>query len=112
MSRTVDAANVKPPPLEDEEQRGRQEDAGNVGALPSEEETSTSASDRGGGEGGGGGGDATETIAQGIASVLGPVVRNFETRVDDVLKSQSSLQSSIDRLTRGLKQTSIMECML
>ncbi|KAL2631506.1 hypothetical protein R1flu_016192 [Riccia fluitans] len=46
--------------------------------------------------------DPTELLARGIASVVGPVVRTFETRVEEVVKSQHTLESSIDRLTRVL----------
>lgn len=43
-----------------------------------------------------------EIIAQGIASVLGPVMNNFDAGVEGALKSQSVLSSSFDRLTREL----------
>ncbi|KAG6552778.1 hypothetical protein Mapa_005726 [Marchantia paleacea] len=46
--------------------------------------------------------DPTEVIARGIASVLGPVIKTFETRVEEVVKSQHTLENSIDRLTREL----------
>ncbi|KAL3689362.1 hypothetical protein R1sor_015671 [Riccia sorocarpa] len=46
--------------------------------------------------------DPTEILARGIASVVGPVIKNFETRVEEVVKSQHTLESSIDRLTRVL----------
>ncbi|CAM6090428.1 unnamed protein product [Calypogeia fissa] len=84
MSHSVEAVDA--PPMEEEQ--GRQESG--IGSLS--EETSMSS----------GGGEAMETMANGIASVLGPVVRMFETRVDEVLKSQNTLQSSIERLTREL----------
>lgn len=45
---------------------------------------------------------SSEVIAKGIASVLGPVMRNFDAGVEGALKSQSVLASSIDRLTREL----------
>ncbi|MCO5570550.1 hypothetical protein L7F22_024274 [Adiantum nelumboides] len=43
-----------------------------------------------------------DVLAKGIASVLGPVMNNFDGGVEGVLKSQSILASSIDRLTREL----------
>ncbi|KAJ7546808.1 hypothetical protein O6H91_08G055400 [Diphasiastrum complanatum] len=46
--------------------------------------------------------DSTEVIAAGIASILGPVVTEFDARVEGAIKSQNALESSIDRLTREL----------
>lgn len=43
-----------------------------------------------------------DVIAQGLAAVLGPVVREFDARVEGALKSQSLLTGSIDRLTKGM----------
>nr|XP_024396096.1 uncharacterized protein LOC112292150 isoform X2 [Physcomitrium patens] len=43
-----------------------------------------------------------DVIAQGLAAVLGPVVREFDARVEGALKSQSLLTGSIDRLTKEL----------
>lgn len=43
-----------------------------------------------------------DVLAKGIASVLGPVMNSFDGGVEGVLKSQSILASSIDRLTREL----------
>ena len=40
-------------------------------------------------------------MALGLASVLEPVVRDFDARVEGALKSQSVLTTSIDRLTQG-----------
>lgn len=44
---------------------------------------------------------AEELVSRGIASVLGPVVRNFDSSVDRVMSSQKALSRSIDRLTQG-----------
>eukprot|EP01018_Ginkgo_biloba_P029533 Gb_22652 [translate_table: standard] len=46
--------------------------------------------------------EGEEIIAKGIASVLGPVMRDFDARAEGALKSQGVLASSIDRLTREL----------
>ncbi|KAG0560061.1 hypothetical protein KC19_10G151500 [Ceratodon purpureus] len=45
---------------------------------------------------------SADVMAQGLASVLGPVVRDFDARVEGALKSQSLLTGSIDRLTKEL----------
>jgi hypothetical protein len=44
---------------------------------------------------------AEDVVSRGIASVLGPVVRNFDSSVDGVMSSQKALSRSIDRLTQG-----------
>jgi hypothetical protein len=44
---------------------------------------------------------AEDIVSRGIASVLGPVVRNFDSSVDGVMSSQKALSRSIDRLTQG-----------
>jgi hypothetical protein len=44
---------------------------------------------------------AEDIVSRGIASVLGPVVRNFDSSVDRVMSSQKALSRSIDRLTQG-----------
>jgi hypothetical protein len=44
---------------------------------------------------------AEDVVSRGIASVLGPVVRNFDSSVDRVMSSQKALSRSIDRLTQG-----------
>lgn len=46
--------------------------------------------------------EGTQIIARGIASVLDPVMRDFDARAEGALKSQGILRSSIDRLTREL----------
>jgi len=46
--------------------------------------------------------EGTQIIAKGIASVLDPVMRDFDARAEGALKSQGILRSSIDRLTREL----------
>lgn len=46
--------------------------------------------------------EGTQIIAKGIASVVGPVIRDFDSRAEGALKSQGVLKSSIDRLTREL----------
>lgn len=46
--------------------------------------------------------EGTRIIAKGIASVLDPVMRDFDARAEGALKSQGILRSSIDRLTREL----------
>lgn len=46
---------------------------------------------------------SADVMAEGLAAVLGPVVRDFDARVEGALKSQSLLTGSIDRLTRGMK---------
>lgn len=43
-----------------------------------------------------------DVVAKGIASVLGPVMNDFDSGVEGAFKSQSILASSIDRLTREL----------
>lgn len=59
--------------------------------------------------GGGGGGDAAgdrssgDAVARGISSVLVSVIRDFDSRAQDTLKSQDQLSSSIDRLTSGTR---------
>jgi hypothetical protein len=45
---------------------------------------------------------AEDIVSRGIASVLGPVVRNFDSSVDGVMSSQKALSRSIDRLTQEL----------
>jgi len=45
---------------------------------------------------------AEDIVSRGIASVLGPVVRNFDSSVDGVMCSQKALSRSIDRLTQEL----------
>lgn len=45
---------------------------------------------------------SADVMALGLASVLGPVVREFDARVEGALKSQSLLTGSIDRLTKGM----------
>ncbi|KAH9561957.1 hypothetical protein CY35_05G048800 [Sphagnum magellanicum] len=45
---------------------------------------------------------AEDIVSRGIASVLGPVVRNFDSSVDGVVSSQKALSRSIDRLTQEL----------
>lgn len=60
-------------------------------------------------DGGGGGGDAAgdrssgDAVARGISSVLVSVIRDFDSRAQDTLKSQDQLSSSIDRLTSGTR---------
>ncbi|KAJ7547708.1 hypothetical protein O6H91_08G100100 [Diphasiastrum complanatum] len=46
--------------------------------------------------------DSTEMIAAGIASILGPVVTEFDAGVEGAIKSQNALESSIDRVIREL----------
>ncbi|XP_030476223.1 uncharacterized protein LOC115693383 [Syzygium oleosum] len=59
-------------------------------------------------DGGGGGGDAAgdrssgDAVARGISSVLVSVIKDFDSRAQDTLKSQDQLSSSIDRLTSEL----------
>ncbi|CAK9226917.1 unnamed protein product [Sphagnum troendelagicum] len=45
---------------------------------------------------------AEDIVSRGIASVLGPVVRSFDSSVDGVMSSQKALSRSIDRLTQEL----------
>lgn len=45
--------------------------------------------------------ESATVMAEGIAAILGPVVRDFDARVEGALKSQSLLTGSIDRLTKG-----------
>lgn len=49
--------------------------------------------------------ESAAVMAEGIAAILGPVVRDFDARVEGALKSQSLLTGSIDRLTKGATQS-------
>ncbi|KAI3414854.1 Biogenesis of lysosome-related organelles complex 1 subunit 7 [Psidium guajava] len=45
---------------------------------------------------------AGDAVAKGISSVLVSVIKDFDSRAQDTLKSQDQLSSSIDRLTSEL----------
>lgn len=40
-------------------------------------------------------------LANGLSSMLINIIRDFDSKADDTLKSQSELSSSLDRLTTG-----------
>lgn len=42
-----------------------------------------------------------DTVAKGLSSMLSNIIRDFDSKADDTLKSQSQLSSSLDRLTSG-----------
>ncbi|GAB4846797.1 hypothetical protein Ancab_025804 [Ancistrocladus abbreviatus] len=46
--------------------------------------------------------DTSEALAKGISSLLGSVIRDFDSKAEDVSRSQDQLCSAIDRLTREL----------
>ncbi|KAI4333354.1 hypothetical protein L6164_018180 [Bauhinia variegata] len=45
-----------------------------------------------------------DVLAKGLSSVLSTVIRDFDCRAQETLKSQDQLSSAIDRLTRELDQ--------
>ncbi|XP_022143160.1 uncharacterized protein LOC111013092 [Momordica charantia] len=45
-----------------------------------------------------------DTVAKGLSSMLSNIIRDFDSKADDTLKSQSQLSSSLDRLTSELDQ--------
>ncbi|PKI47675.1 uncharacterized protein LOC116195417 [Punica granatum] len=45
-----------------------------------------------------------DALAKGISSLLSSVIKDFDSRAQDTLRSQDQLSSSIDRLTQQLDQ--------
>ncbi|KAF9588945.1 hypothetical protein IFM89_017624 [Coptis chinensis] len=46
----------------------------------------------------------SDVLAKGVSSLLGSVMKDFDTKAENTLKSQDHLSFSIDRLTRELDQ--------
>ncbi|XP_061344621.1 uncharacterized protein LOC133290538 [Gastrolobium bilobum] len=47
---------------------------------------------------------SSEVLAKGLSSILSTVIRDFDCRAQETLRSQDHLSSAIDRLTRELDQ--------
>ncbi|XP_077244602.1 SNARE-associated protein-like protein [Tasmannia lanceolata] len=48
--------------------------------------------------------ESSDALAKAISSMLGSLIRDFDFRAENTVKSQDQLSSSIDRLTRELDQ--------
>ncbi|XP_050220962.1 uncharacterized protein LOC126671248 [Mercurialis annua] len=48
--------------------------------------------------------DKSDALAKALSTMLGSVIKDFDCKAEETLKSQEHLTSSIDRLTRELDQ--------